>query len=218
MDASYIVYIAIAIAAVMGAVAWYAYVAEKKRTEAFKQVAHELGFEFDAAGDSAFLQSLHGLHLVSQGHSQKLWNLLRGKSHDLEVAIFDYSYVTGSGKQRRTWRQSVIGFRFEGRELPNFSLRPENVWHRMGTWLGQQDIDFDSHPTFSRSYLLRGSDEPAIRELFAPAVLDFYEEKTGLSTEGAGHTLLYYRHAKKIGPDDVRSFMEDGFAVLSLYR
>jgi hypothetical protein len=204
--------------AVVGTIAYVSYRAEKKRTEELKQVAADLGFDFAPEGDAVFLQRLSNFHLFAQGHSKKLWNLLRGTSDNLEVAVFDYRYVTGGGKHSHTWKHSVICFQFEGRGVPAFALRPENVFHKIGSWLGYQDIDFDSHPVFSKSYLLRGEDEDAIRKLFTTAVLEYYESQPGLSAEGSGNTLLHYRHAARVEPNAIRSFMEDGFRVLALYR
>jgi hypothetical protein len=212
------VLIIVAVVAVVGIFAYVSYLAEKKRTAELEQVARDLGFEFAPRGDAAFLKDLRRFHLFSQGHSQKLWNLLRGTSNNLEVSIFDYKYVTGGGKNSHTWLQTVICFRFDGPALPDFSLRPENVWHKIGAWFGYQDIDFESHPAFSSKYLLRGSNEEAVRRLFTAEVLEFYESTPGLSTEGAGNTLLYYRHSVREKPEALRSFMEDGFKVLSLYE
>ena len=204
--------------ALLGAIAYLSYRAEKKRTEELKLLAHELGFEFAPTGDDAILQSLSKFHLFSQGHSHKLANVMRGMSNNLDVAVFDYKYVTGHGKGRRTWNHSVICFRFDGPPLPAFSLRPENIWHKIGSWFGYKDINFESHPAFSKAYLLRGGDENAIRALFTDALLDFYEQKPGLSTEGSGNTLLYYQHAVRLEPQAIRGFMEDGFKALGLYR
>ena len=143
---------------------------------------------------------------------------MRGKTQDLEVAIFDYRYTTGSGKHKHTWNHSVVCFRFVGTVLPVFSLRPENMGHKIGQWFGSQDIDFDTHRTFSKRYLLRGSDEAAVRGIFKKDVLDFYEGKMGLCTEGAGNTLLFYREGTRTKPEGVRAFMEEGFGVLGLFH
>lgn len=198
--------------------ALWAYRREKKRTEEFAKIAQELGFEFSPYGDPALLKTLGDHHLFSQGHSRKLWNLMRGQAQGLEVILFDYQYVTGSGKHRHTWRHTVLCMQFEGGELPTFSLRPETVWHKIGSWFGYQDIDFESHPNFSRRYLLRGGDEAAIRRLFTDEVLAFYEEHPGLSTEGSGNRLVVYRHSRRITPADTRSLLEMGFKVLGVLR
>ena len=61
--------------------------------------------------------------------------------------------------------------------------------------LGLKDIDFDSHPQFSKDYLLKGADEAAVRRCFHPAVLTFFEQHTGkrqwVATEGLGSILVY---------------------------
>lgn len=204
--------------AAVAAVMYYAHMAEKKRIEELRKAAEELSFDFEPKGDAALMGALRSFNLFSQGHSRALTNLLRGRTQDLEVAIFDYRYVTGSGKHRHTWNHSVVCFRFVGTVLPAFSLRPEHMGHKIGQWFGSQDIDFDSHPTFSRKYLLRGSNEAAIRGAFNEKVLDYYEGKSGLCTEGAGNALLFYREGTRVRPEGVRALMEEGFEVLGLFH
>jgi hypothetical protein len=204
--------------ALMG-VLWYcARRAEQKRTEVWKQKADEMGFDFAAAPGTGILGRFPGFHLLSQGHSKSVRNVLTGKASGLEVTIFDYSYVTGGGKHQRRWTQTVIAFEFDDTVLPNFSLRPESVFHKIGQWFGYHDISFENYPRFSNSYLLRGEDEGAVRQHFADHVLEYYEDSPGVCTEASGGRLVYYRTSTRIAPDDVRSFMEEGFRVLALFR
>jgi hypothetical protein len=205
--------------ALMGLIVYLGYLAEKKRTEALRAVADELGFEFHPGGDKVLQGWLDDFHLFSRGHSKKLANVLRGRTRDLDVAVFDYKYTVGSGKNARTYRTSVACFTAAGMNLPEFGLRPADFWLRLGVSVfGYQDINFDSHPHFSKYYILRGPDEGAIREVFIPEVLDHFDAEPGLSTEAAGDVLLVYRHAHRIDPTQVRTFLEDGFAVLALFR
>ena len=191
---------------------------EKRRTEAWRQAADEMGFAFDPKPGKAFLSRFPAFNLLSQGSSRTVKNLIQGKALGLELDIFDYAYTTGSGKNRHTWLQTVLAFEIDGSELPTFSLRPESIIHKIGQWFGYQDIDFESHPRFSRKYLLRGQREDAIRELFQDHVLEYYESSPGCCTEGSGNRLLYYRASQRIAPANVRAFMEDGFRVLALFR
>ncbi len=126
--------------------------------------------------------------------------------------------VTGHGKTKRRWQNTVVCLRFDGPELPRFVLSPESVWHKVGAWFGAQDIDFEHHEAFSSRYILRGENEPAIRELFNDGVLDFYARNPGLTTEGMSHTLLHYRHNQCVPSDQLRSFLSEALEVLSLYR
>jgi hypothetical protein len=208
----------VAVGLTIAAAVYAAHVAEKKRVEQLLQMAQELGFEFQTVGDAALLSRLNRFHLFSQGHSKKQSNLMRGKTQDLEVAIFDYRYTTGSGKNSHTWNHTVICFHFDGPPLPEFSLRPESFAHKIGAWFGYQDIDFADDPSFSHKYLLRGSNEPAIRELFTGNVRRHFDQKPGLSVEGSGDTLVFYRHATRVKPEAIRGLLEDGFAVYGLLR
>ena len=106
----------------------------------------------------------------------------------------------------------MIHFRSPALNLPEFALRPENLFDKIGDVFGGQDIDFESHPKFSKSYSLRGSDEQKVRETFTDEVLSSFENQTGISTEGGGDQLIFYRAGKRIDPDQVRSFKQGVFA------
>ena len=207
-----------AIAGFMGFLFYREYLAEKQRTAELQQVAGELGFDFVPEGQDSLHRDLARFPLFSLGRSDQLKNLLRGRTSDLEVAIFDFRYVIGSGKNRQTFRQTVIAFQFQEPRLPTFSLRPENLWHKVGAWFGYQDFDFENHPGFSGSYLLRGDSEDAVRRLFADPVLDWFEQHPGLSVEAGGQRLLFYRSNDRVVPAKVRELMEEGFQVLKLFR
>lgn len=187
-----------------------------KRREAFLAVAQELGFDFEAKPEEVW-QPVKGLPLFERGHSKRVRNALSGTARDVEVCIFDYRYTVGGGKNSATYNQSVIAFRALSLDLPEFALKPENVFHRIGSVFGYQDIDFDDHPEFSKHYLLRGDDERAVRTVFDEEVLGYFETNQGLSVEGAGDHLIVYRRSKRIDPDEVRAFMETGFGVFSAF-
>jgi hypothetical protein len=215
--------IPLAVLAVAAGVALLVYVIdrrrESRRTAALADDAAGLGFEFYPDGDPALAALLARFHLFSQGHSPRLWNVLHGRTHDLDAAVFDYRYTVGHGKNKRRYSTSVACFRADDLDLPEFTLRPEGFWSRLGVKLfGQQDIDFDTHPAFSKAFLLRGPDEPAVREVFAEPVLSYFEGQPGVSVEAAGPMLLFYRHGSRVEPADVRAFLTDGFAVLGLFR
>ena len=190
----------------------------KKRTERFQQVAEELGLPFFPKGDESLVDLLDHLHLFSQGRAKKIANMLHGETDDVELAIFDYRYTVGRGKNSRTYKQSVIYFRSAAFALPQFDLRPEGLLHKIGGAFGYQDIDFDTHPGFSGSYLLRGEDETAIRDLFTDDLLAFFESQKKISVEGGGDQLVFYRAGKRIKPDEVGEFTQEGFRILHLFR
>lgn len=188
----------------------------RKRTQDLSAVACQLSFQFVPQGHDKFHQSLEEFHLATLGVRQRLSNLMHGKIEQTDVAIFDYEYVIPAGKHSRTASQTVIWLQRRGTKRTEFALRPESFWNAIGNWIGHGDINFDSHPTFSREYLLRGDDENAVRELFTDDVLTFYEQHSGLSTEGAGNKLLVYRAEVLLAPDDITSLLTEALQLLSL--
>lgn len=187
-----------------------------KRTRDLSVVARQLSFQFVPQGHDKFHQSLEEFHLATLGIRQRLSNLMHGKIEGTDVAVFDYEYLIPNGKSSRTVSQTVIWLQRRGTKRTEFALRPESIWNAIGTWIGHGDINFDSHPTFSHDYLLRGDDENAVRELFTDDVLAFYEQHSGLSTEGAGNKLLVYRDEVLLAPDDIKPFLKEALQLLSL--
>jgi hypothetical protein len=112
----------------------------------------------------------------------------------------------------------VISFQSSNLALPEFELRPENFLHKIGKVFGFDDVNFESHPLFSKAYLLRGANEEAIRDLFTPKLIEFFEANGGISLEASKDGLIYYRAGKRIKPTDVRSFMEEGFRVYGILK
>jgi hypothetical protein len=190
---------------------------EKKRTHAMKALAGSLKFTFSAR-DNAILQRMRPFHLFSQGHSQKATNIMEGCANDIDVVIMDYQYTTGSGKSSHMWMQTVIVFRSPLLRLPAFALRPETLFHKLGEVFGYQDIDFPAHPSFSKRYLLQGSDEDAVRALFSDALLSHYGQSKGLSTEGDGSRFIFFRTSKRVPPKGITAFLKEGFALFALLK
>lgn len=201
----------------LGAIlAWY-WKYEKKRTEKFHHISQELGLLFLEKGDPSLQGRLKRFYLFSQGRSKKIRNLLRVETGDLEMAMFDYRFSVGSGQNSRTERQSVVYIRSSTLQLPQFALRPEGMFHKIGAAFGYQDIDFEEYPEFSKAYLLRGRAEREIRSLFDDRLLKFLENEKKISVEGEQDQLIYYRRRKRLQPEDVKEFMQEGYRIFSAF-
>ncbi|MDH5588751.1 MAG: hypothetical protein OEZ65_13015 [Gemmatimonadota bacterium] len=196
----------------------YAAVQAERRATALAAAAERLGFSYRPLGPDHLHETLAHFHLFSQGRDRAVENHLSGSTGDIEVQCFDYRYTTGGGKNSRTYRQSVILFRWPVLDLPEFVLRPENIFHKIGQVFGYQDIDFDHHPAFSEAYLLRGSDERGVRSVFTDEVIAHFKGLTRASAEGRGSELVFYRHGKRAEPAALDSFLQEGIGTLSSFR
>jgi hypothetical protein len=218
MNTNIAILLGLAGAAVAGAVIYIGRRGRMKRADEMARVAAELRLAFTPEGDETTMATHAGLHLFSHGRSKKARNLMRGSVRDSNVSIFDYQYTVGGGKNQHTYRQTVFSVQMEGRNLPAFSMRPENVFHKLGSMMGYQDIDFEGNPVFSKKYLLRGPDEAAIRSAFTSRVMTFLESESGLSVEADGRTLIVYRHSRSVKPEAVREFVETGMRIAGLFQ
>ncbi|MEL7332429.1 MAG: hypothetical protein AAFN12_09265 [Cyanobacteria bacterium J06560_2] len=174
-----------------------------KRAQLIESLAAEWGFTYRKQAQNCLPRER--FDLFSKGRNCHLANVIRREQGSVMVSIGEYTYTTGSGKNRSRHCQTVVILDSERLALPQFSLMPENVLHKIGQLFGYKDIDFDTHPDFSQFFLLRGPDEIRIREAFDTDVLDFFEMKfferqQRISVEGAGSTLIYYYADRRRDP------------------
>jgi len=186
---------------------------EKKRTAALIAVASELGLEFSATKDDKLLEGMQIFSLFNRGHSRKMKNVMKAETETANLTIFDYLYTTGGGNSSRTHAQTVVAMESEALNIPNIKLRPEGFFDRVGSALGFQDIDFESHAEFSKSFVLQGQDEGAVRAFFDTELLDFFTEKQGSYVESVPGVFIFFRGGGRRKPQQIREIMDEGFAV-----
>jgi hypothetical protein len=190
----------------------------RQLTTALKRLAETLNFTFSEKGDLATQDAMSKFHLFSEGHSRRISNVLTGRFNDVSATVMNYRYSTGGGRSSHIWEQTVLALESDKLLLPRFDLRPENLIDKIGAVFGKKDINFENAPVFSKRYLLRGDDEESIRKLFNERIFDYYEQHPGVSTEGDGRMLIYYRSSKCVTPDKIQVFLQDGYDVFSLFK
>lgn len=196
-----------AFAAVFAGGAYWSIQREKKRTLALSILAERLGWTLQLDAPLTVVPGPSRFELFTSGRRQHIRNYAGGTRDGREMAVFDYSYVTGAGKSQTTWQQTVVHVRVPELALPAFVLRPEHVVHKIGGMFGYQDIDVESDPAFSGQYLLRGEDEAAIRALFDADVRDFYGRHPKSCTEAMGADLFFWRTGRLAKPEGVPGLM-----------
>jgi len=192
----------------------------KKRREAIEQIAPEMGFNY-LRDDKTFTLQLEAqgkFDLFKKGRSRKASNILRSKRRDFEVTLFDHQYTTGSGRSSQTHHQTVALFSLENAQLPQFILRPRNLLDHVAAKFKRMEIDFSHRLDFSKKYLLRGSDETAIKRVINDPVLTFFEQQEKLSSEADGNQLLIYRSGHRVKPEELPAFLDKSTQALELMR
>ena len=200
--------IPVGISVVVLAIALHFYY-EKKRREKMAQIADGLGFTFAPKPPDPDEIGLGHLDLFQHGRAQRGKNMITGKLEDIGVALFDYQYTTGSGKNQTTHHQTVAAFKLPVPAFPAFQLRREHLFHKVGQMFGYKDINFPDYPQFSKRYLLRSNSEQATREFFTEEVIQFFEQlNEKWSIEAAGQSLVVYQPSKRVKPGDLTMFFE----------
>lgn len=217
-DGLIIVFVVAGIITVVGIIFWAAWLYEKKRSEALEYIAASLNLSFKRKNDNSLLTTHDNFELFSKGHSKKISNLMTGSTGDMNINIMDYRYTVGSGKNSSTHLQTIIIVQSAHLHLPTFSLAPENFFHKIGGIFGYQDIDFASHPKFSKQYLLRGKDEDSIKETFSNEVIEFHEKSKTLRTEGNGDKFIYYKGTKRLPPKEIQNFLQETINLYGLLK
>ena len=191
-------------------------VREKKRTARLEIVVAEMGMEFRPIGDAQLLGRLASFPLMNVGRAQELKNLVQGDTSQGKLALFDFRYVTGHGKHKKTRRQTVLSMEApELGQMPAFNMRPEGFWDRVGGAFGMKDVDFDEHANFSAKFLLKGEDEEALRAFMDKELLDFFADRPDLCCEARPGVFLYYHRYKRVTPEAhlLEGFLEEGMMV-----
>lgn len=184
-------------------------VLDRKRTEAIKQLAATMGFDYREHPQTYLPDTIWQFDLFNKGRNRRLKHLIQGTQEEATISVSDYQYTTGTQKNRTTHNQTVVFIESDRLNLPNFLLIPENIFHKVGNVFGYKDIDFDSHPEFSSQYLLKGTDEESIRSLFHDGILNIYQRHPGTSTEGLDTLLIYYRKGQRFKPDQWQNLLNE---------
>lgn len=205
---------------VVGVIFAIAYVFDQKRAQALLEIAQEMGLQFDKTAEQLPKEIRHDFQLFGKGRGPKHSNLIFGQSNGSGVWIWDFRYSTGGGKNKQTHHQTVCCLSSTELRLPRFNLYRETLLSRIGSGVfGFQDIDFDSHPEFSKMYVLKGDLEDQIRVTFNEQILSFFEgQDKNLCVEGNGDRLLVYRRRRKVKPTLISDYLSECFGIFREFR
>lgn len=199
------------------AIVWY-YYAEKKRREALMRLADNLGLTYIGTDPNGKDSVYSNISLFQNGHSKEASNIISGDKNGCYVDIFDYKYVTGSGKHRTTHYNSVCILAVPQRFRYLF-VRTENFLDKIAGAIGFDDIDFESRE-FSKRYYVKSDDKKFAYDIINPQMMEFFlaQQKTPC-VEIKGNHLAFYMN-KKISPKEyivLYSFAEQFYRRIPNY-
>ncbi|MEZ5057819.1 MAG: hypothetical protein R2879_12370 [Saprospiraceae bacterium] len=185
-----------------------------------KKLAFDLELEFVGEEEWGLINRLQDFKLFNQGIKKSIFNMMHKKTDFFEeqVYLFDYKYVISTGKATQKFYTSVFFIQSKELGLPEFLMKPENFFHKIGSFLGMQDIDFEESPEFSNQYLLKSDDEYRLRKLFDEDMLKMFTVEKNWTLEGIGYFMVFYRHNYLLNMQTLESFYKKGMTIYDFLK
>jgi hypothetical protein len=144
------------------AVVVFAWHREKQRRKDLAEWARQHNLTFDAAADDSMDERLPSFSALGQGSNRYAFNVMQGAIDSRAVTAFDYHYETYSTdskghRQTNHHRFSAVVINADLPLKPLF-IRTENVFDKIGEFIGFDDIDFES-AEFSRTFCVKAPDK-----------------------------------------------------------
>lgn len=185
-------------------------------------LAGELGMtyeEMDSFGEMNYLSEFRVFRKSTS--SRKAFNVINKKDDFLEtvLTIMDMTWVVSTGKSSHRFYQTVFFLRAKDLGVPDFSMRPESFFHKIGAMLGMQDIDVEAYPEFSDHNLIQGSDPDLIRShVVNPGIAKAFQFNKTWTLEGMGYFLVLYKYKTLLSIDEVKSLIIQGMEVYQMLK
>ena len=225
---------------IVGSIIW-SILKGRRRAQEMRNVGASLNLREASKSDKKALEDrIDQSRLFSDGSS---WpkTVLVGDVNGVRVTLADYNF-SPPGTKRKTKETTLLTIQKDSLNLPPFTLMPSGwLIDSLSSMVGYRDINFDSHPQFSKQYLLRAFDkddlgnefsryeeasssafkesknEALVRDLFTHELLDLLETNSGVSLEARGDQFILRRFTnQRVPTNELTAFVELGVKILSL--
>ena len=191
---------------------------EKKRREAFQQLAADLGLHY-MARDRSIADRYRFLNALRQGDNRCALNLLTGEYGGYPVQAFDFHYETHStdSKGRRQTQHHHFSFFVleQERDFPELRIYPEGLLSRLGQTLGYDDIDFESSE-FSRAFAVRSQDRKFAYDVCHARMMEYLLAHRDLSLEIEGRCVAM-SFDRRLKPEEVPARLQQLVEIRNLF-
>ena len=197
----------------------------KQSRRALEKTAADMGLTFQPAvfseADMAKLKDLEKFPLFSFDYRYRsMRKLMTGEVHTIRTRLFEYS--VGAGRSNLPW-YTVVWFQSNKLDLPDFVLFPvlsieSNETSALKGCCSRceyKEIDFSSNPEFSKRHFLAGKDEEAVRKLFSPEVISFFQKHPEFRVQGGSHQFIFHEMGT-LSVGFVRPALEKAYSVFKL--
>ena len=183
-----------------------------ERREAMARLAAELGLTYYRDDPWDIPVRYVQFELFSVGHSRKASNVLAGAIDGRQILLFDYRYTTGSGKNQSTHscQAAILWLPIVAAHL---QVRHENFLDRMASWVGHDDLDFESEE-FSRRYHVKCNEPKFAYDIFHTRLIEYLLACGDLPALEMSGPLLLLNDDQR-GPENLRRLLAIGREIVT---
>ena len=193
-------------------IAVISYISARRRREAMAAVAAKLGLYFEPAKRD--ITRRYGfLNKLRVGSNRYAFNMLSGNYQGHDVAVFDYHYRTGSGKNTQHHYISFFILHLPA-YFPELVIGSEGFFSKIGQALGYDDIDFESYE-FSRKFCVRSPDKKFAYDVCNARMIEYLLSNTDLIIEIEGEVLAV-SFSSRLEPEQIEPNLNRLITVRSL--
>ena len=195
---------------IVGGIIW-AIISARKRREEYERLAAELGCRYYPDDPWDLPARYAHFDLFSTGHGRKAANVLAGGLDGRSALAFDYQYSTGSGKNETTHHFQVAVLEMPI-TAPALKLRDESFLDTIASWVGHDDIDFES-AEFSKRYHVKCTERKFAYDIFHARLIEYLlacGNAPGMEFKGP----LLVLSQTLGGPEQARRLLEIGREII----
>lgn len=163
------------------------HIQEKKRREALRQIATQLGFRFSPSKNRSLASRFGFLEKLERGRNRYAYNIMEGTATDGSPAcLFDYHYETKSrdskGRTKTHHHYYSVFTLMLPQPFPELIIEPEGFFAKIAQALGFDDIDFES-VEFSKRYKVKSPDKKFAYDVCNAQMIDYLLRQRNLAIE-----------------------------------
>ncbi len=149
---------------------------KRKRQQALAAWVRAHGLSFDESHDRSFDERFPEFGCLRSGDNRYAYNIMQGAWDGRRFLGFDYHYETestDSDGDKTTHHHYFSAVILQANiPLKPLSIRPENIFDKIGGFFGFDDIDFES-AEFSRKFMVKSSDRKWAYDVIHTRTMEF---------------------------------------------
>lgn len=203
-----------------------------RRRRAMAQFANENGYKFDESPASLSLPFLRShvtaakfvltdsvLPFFDRGRSRDTVNIITIPISNGQLFVLDHSYYRRHSKNSSRKKFTPAVFVPHNGALPQFMMRPEGLFEKLGSLAGMTDVNFEEYPVFSKKYWLRSAHtQDELRRFFTPELVGMLEREPGWEVESSEDYLLFLKKQGRLSISELRPFIDTVTAMCLTLR